>query len=408
MSSLLRPLFLLTPVLASLCAAAFCACTINSTSDGADGGLTSPDAATGADTGVSTGDASTSTNPLGFQPSNLGAFLSTIDLTKLVDIDVMGTSNELSSTCGGNPGCAEGMITQADGSTAMVFVAKSWKIEPGGALPSNGKVPAIIVATGTITVLGRIDGSATGQFTQSGGYQPAVPGPGVGGAGVNGSASAPPIGGGGASYCGLGGAGGQATGTNGIAGKTYGSATLIPLVGGSAGGAGDLASGAGGGALQLVAGVSIEIGASGILSFGGGGGDNGDTAHGTAGGGSGGALLLKAPSVTISGIIEVNGGAGGGGALANSAAIDATPNGQPAVGANAGTTGAGGSGSAGATNSGTAGAPGDALGGANGAGAGGGGSGYIRINTSTGIATLGGTLSPAAGSTCMTQGKIGQ
>jgi hypothetical protein len=39
-------------------------------------------------------------------------------------------------------------------------------------------------------------------------------------------------------------------------------------------------------------------------------------------------------------------------------------------------------------------------------GAGGGGAGFIRINTTTGVATLGGTLSPAAGSACVSQGTL--
>lgn len=39
-------------------------------------------------------------------------------------------------------------------------------------------------------------------------------------------------------------------------------------------------------------------------------------------------------------------------------------------------------------------------------GAGGGGAGRIRINTTTGEATLSGTLSPSATTTCVSQGKL--
>ena len=196
------------------------------------------------------------------------------------------------------------------------------------------------------------------------------------------------------------------SGSDGTAGKAYGSATLIPLLGGSAGGPGDLAPGAGGGAIELVAGVSIDVGATGAISAGGGGGGNGDTIHGTSGGGSGGALLLEAPIVTVEGTVAANGGGGGGGSSANAPVSNATPNATAAPGGAQGTTGVGGAGSAGATVAGGAGGAGDSVGGANAPGAGGGGAGWIRVNTKSGAASLTGTLSPASASACVTQGTL--
>ena len=409
--STLGPRFLLSSVLPL--AALFCACTVTNNSGSTPDGGTGTDAATGSDGGAgsetSTGDGG-STGPLGFAPSNLGTLLSTIDLSKLADVDIAGTSNVLSVSCNsvGNSGCVAAMVTQADGSNAQVYVAKSWKVQPNALLPATDKFPVIIVATGTISILGRLDASATDQVTHAGGFQPASPGPGVGGGGVNGNQTTVGGGAGGAGFCGAGGAGGLATASNGTGGKPYGNATLIPLVGGSAGGPGDLAAGAGGGAIQLVAGVSIDVGAGGVVSVGGGGGSNGDTIHGTAGGGSGGGLLLEAQVVTIEGILAANGGGGGGGINANAPVSNASPNGMAAPGGAQGTTGVGGAGSAGATHAGLAGSAGDALGGNDGPGAGGGGSGWIRINTTAGAATLSGTLSPAAGSACLTQGQLGK
>jgi hypothetical protein len=414
---LLRTL-VVTPLTASLGA-----CTINSTTND-DGGTSGNDSGTSADTAAPEPDGGTSgdggaraesstgtdggTSPLGFSPSNLGGLLGTLDLTKLVDIDVTGTSNELSVSCNslGNGGCVSATVTQSDGSAAQVYVARSWKIEPSALLAVTDKMPVIVVATATIQVLGRLDGSASSQFPVAGGYAPAAPGPGVGGAGMNGNQTAAGVGAGGAGFCGLGGAGGAAAGSSGTAGKAYGSATLIPLLGGSAGGPGDLAPGAGGGAIELVAGVSIDIGAMGVISVGGGGGSSGDTTHGTSGGGSGGALLLEAPVVTIEGTLAANGGGGGGGTNANAPVSDATPNATAAPGGAQGTTGVGGAGSAGAMVTGGAGGAGDAVGGMNAPGAGGGGAGWIRVNTTNGSAMLTGTLSPASASACVTQGTL--
>jgi hypothetical protein len=384
----------------ALMAGLLVACSSDDTAAGSDAGFT--DAASGTKDAASSG-------VLTFAPSNLGSFLSTVDLSKVVDIDVTGTSH-FSLSCGVQPndGCVEGTVTQADGSTANVYVARSWKIEPGALITQSDGLPAIVVALGTISILGRVDASSSGQFTLAGVSQESVPGPGGGADGVNPTSALDGVGGGGASFCGVGGAGGGVTtATNGAAGKTYGNAALVPLVGGSAGGEGALASGAGGGALELVAGVSIDVASAALPYSGGGDGANGNGGSSASGGGSGGALLFEAPTVTVEGTIAVN-GAGGGGGKGVTKALDATPDATAAPGGDPGTTGAGGSGSAGASTAGGAGAAGDGLGGNNEPGAGGGGAGWIRFNTLSGTATLAAsaTLSPAAGTACTTQGPL--
>ncbi len=157
-----------------------CSSTVIVTASPTDGGVTpGSDAGTGGGT-------------LSFAPSNLGSFLGTVDTSTLPDIDVTGTANELGVSCGAaNPPCVSGTVTQSDGSSATVYVAKSWKLEPNSLLPSKDSLPTIIVATGAITILGRLDASATGQSTVTGGYTPASPGPGAGGNGVEGTGRRP-------------------------------------------------------------------------------------------------------------------------------------------------------------------------------------------------------------------------
>jgi hypothetical protein len=406
------------------------ACTVTTSSGGDDGG---PDAATsGTDSAVepdanpptpgddAAGDASPTSDvaisvdagPLGFTPSNLGTALAGIDVSKLVDIDVTGAMDQAEVDCNSQSAgaCVSMKVSESGGASIVYYFAKSWKIEPNAVLFIKDATPVVLVALETINVLGRIDAGATQSETVAGGFQGnaggTAGGAGAGASGINSNASTAGIGAGGGSYCGLGGAGGQSNTTNGGAGKAYGSPTLVPLAGGSAGGVGDLASGAGGGALQLVAGTSIVVASGGLVVAGGGGGSDGSGGYAASGGGSGGALLFEAPMVTVSGTLAVNGGGGGGGAGAPSYAADATPNATPAAGGAPATTGVGGNGGAGATVNGTAGGAGDPAGGTNVPGAGGGGAGYIRINTSSGTATIAGTLTPAVGSACVSQGTL--
>jgi hypothetical protein len=219
------------------------------------------------------------------------------------------------------------------------------------------------------------------------------------------------------SYGGAGGsfatAGGAATGNLTLPAPTYGNPSLIPLHGGTSGQTGGhLAGGGGGGAVQITAGERIEV--FGKILAGGGGGPSGVTAWPTAGGsggGSGGAILLEAPTVTMTGTLNAN-GAGGGGAdgSARFPTHGEDANDDLASGGEGGDGGGctlhgylyGGDGGNGATSTSPAGA---GEGGANGngclnnpyigGGGGGGGLGRIRINT-TGGCQCNGTMSPSA------------
>lgn len=170
--------------------------------------------------------------------------------------------------------------------------------------------------------------------------------------------------------------------------------------GGDGQGAGG-AAGDGGGALYLIAGMSITIAGDVFASGGGGGGtpNAGGIEQGGGGGGTGGMIGLDAPTLTITGRVVANGGAGAGGGGLNTGGgpgQDGTTTNwnQRAAGGGAGL---GGSGTVG-------GAPGTAVGmtnnisGANAAGGGGGGGGGLGIVTIYGTVN-GGTadkkISPA-------------
>ncbi len=312
------PRLVLSSAVALACIAlASGACTLTTVNENGDDG--GPDAATGGPDGSTGNDASgdatseAAVSPdgaataLGFAPSNLGAALSGIDLTKLVDLDVTLAQDQAGAVCNSqsNDGCVAVNVTESGGATIVAYVAKSWKIEPAASIQIVEKTPVVLVAITTINILGRIDASGSGNDAMGGGFvgSSTVMGGGPGGGGIGSDAPpGPGFGAGGGGFCGAGGAGGNAAGVNGAAGVVNGSATLIPLTVGSAGGGGAVLGGGGGGAIQLVAGTSINIAAGGVVSSGGGGGGYGG-AYGDgqsgSGGGSGGAVLLEAPQVTV-------------------------------------------------------------------------------------------------------------
>jgi len=299
---------------------------------------------------------------------------------------------------------------------ADLYVMNSLKVESGveirlmdgnNAATNN---PIILAVRG----IARIDGRITvTQPPTNGNAGNGIPGP--GGFSVNGLDLGPgggvigevpaltaTSGPGGAGFCGHGGGGGF-TGFQAAGGDPYGLPTIIPLQGGSAGGSinlmpsGDAPGGAGGGGLQISAGISIIVSSSGIIDA------NGSAFGG--GGGAGGAILLEAPTVSIQGIVVANGAGGGSHNSAGSIVLgnSGNLNAVPALGA----PGAG-SGGGGVTPEGGAGSTGDGglLGG------GGGGAGWIRINTSRGCSftstlDLGTTvISPSLGSGCASTGLI--
>ncbi len=113
-----------------------------------------------------------------------------------------------------------------------------------------------------------------------------------------------------------GGAGGSYQTIGGNGDPVFGTEELVPLSGGMSGqDSCNRQGGAGGGALQIVAGEKILV--SGTINFGGAGGVGGSSmcvrGGGGAGGGSGGGILLEAPEVSVRGILAANGGGGGGG-----------------------------------------------------------------------------------------------
>jgi hypothetical protein len=345
---------------------------------------------------------------LGFTPSNVNP--TGIDLSKLGDVDITQSgchidTGSASLDCDDVTKTAFVTITQSNQIQVGVYVARSWRIEPNATLAVTGSFPLALIATDQINVLGAFSAAATAGDTSGGGFTSPMnantqgTGPGGGGAGTSATAA------GGGSYCGTGGSGATENGsTPASGGSPYGAPTNIPLEGGSSGGSGaEAATGAGGGAIELVAKNSISILAGGSIDVGGGGGNFGGTSGQEASaGGSGGAILLEAPSVTVAGVLAANGGGGGQGAGGNSGS-DATANNQPATGGNDSTRGSfGGNGSAGTT---IGGAPGNDTAGSS-AGAGGGGAGRIRINTADGDAGLQGVLSPAASTPCVTVGRL--
>jgi hypothetical protein len=314
---------------------------------------------------------------------------------------------ELDTELGTLPGCPAlragihyryATTTQNDGSLVALFLTRGLRIEAGMRVLVRGRLPLIAVAQDGIDIAGTLGATALGSTPVAGGFAP--PGGAKGnGTGPGAGQGDAPGGGGGGAHCGGGGRGGPAGngGSNG-GGPRNGSARIVPLAGGSSGGnGGHWEAGAGGGAIQLVAGRRIAILPTGVVHAGGGGGEREG-----GGGGSGGAILLEAPSVIVGGVLAVNGGGGGSG---GEAGADATAGDQPARGGQAVflNTGEGGNGAAGTTVDGGAGNPNPTFVNGDYSGGGGGGAGYLRIN---GTAIVTGTLSPALGTPCASLGVL--
>jgi hypothetical protein len=349
------------------------------------GEAAAPDVAQPVDAGDGGVDAPSAPTGIGFTPSNLS----------LAGVNLVEAGAQDDPSPGQTFPAAETMTI--DGSLVDVYVVKSLVVESTFTLTFQNPRPVVIIAQTTVDIQGKV--LLMPGFV--GGFSPAIggnPGPGVGQA--SGVAGFLNTGAGGASYCGAGGQGGYDTPPAADGGATYGTATLVPLVGGSAGGSGECGlPGGGGGALQIIAGTSIIVRSLGSINAGGGGGGSGCGNYGgPGGGGAGGAILLEAPMVTILGTLAAN---GGGGAAQGVAGTAGTANNLPSSGGSA----YAGVGSAGAT-----------IGGGNGmdldAGApfnvgGGGGAGRIRINTNAGNFVFdGGIISPDLSTGCATAGPL--
>ncbi|MFO0665575.1 MAG: hypothetical protein U0174_16585 [Polyangiaceae bacterium] len=288
-----------------------------------------------------------------FRASNVGA-LSAPD--GVVDITLPNDYRECTiDTATGTSSCITGgakLIAKRMADYDVLF-AKSISIPPKVQFKLTGQRPAILVVTESIDVQGTLSVGYVGDILDPSGQRPGslVTGPGVGSGYY-----------GGGGYCGVGGLGYKGAGKQGT---TYGNASLVPLVGGSHGG--DSSRGAGGGALQIVAGKTVTV--NGVLLANGQDGDDG-------GGGSGGALLVEAPSIEGTGVLVAIGGRG---------ADDAN---------------AGSGGGAGGGQDGTA-AGKDA---AQAYSGGGGGAGRIRLNART--QNFKGKLMPNESSTCASKGTL--
>ncbi len=337
---------------------------------------------------------------LGFDISNVSALPTTGGTPG--DITVVSGSCTI-DTAAGTFGCAPknsfayGQVVESGGGKLGVFVMHSLLVKEAAHLLVRGNLPLVIVATDNVVIEGELTAAPAprGIYAFAGGAPPAPLHATLGG-GHGGGGEQPVLfyGAGGAGYCALGGAGGTGAkvpvGAHG--GATYGTANLIPLLGGSSGGA--TQAGAGGGAIQISARLLVGVGLKGVINAGGGGG------QGNSGGGSGGSILLEAPIVTIAGHLSANGGGGGGTAAGGTGGDTGTP--SPG--------GANGGGAGGASEH-PAGSPGSAYdakagGGEAGSGGGGGAAGRIRVNTGVANMTINGIISPTWTTGCATQGVI--
>jgi len=181
--------------------------------------------------------------------------------------------------------------------------------------PSNA--PVIWLATGNVTIDGTVNLTGSPSVTYTNGLF-AQPGPGgfEGGRATLDPNASPPSNGFGpggapfsATYPGGGGYGtAGTTGSPNPGGGTYGDDRILPLIGGSGGGGFPsqfyYGGGAGGGAILIASPTSITI--SGAVSANGG---QGYTGYGH---GSGGAIRLRAPSISGNGLLRAYSGAGAG------------------------------------------------------------------------------------------------
>ena len=222
-----------------------------------------------------------------------------------------------------------------------VWVMDGLTVGTMGTIYFVGRRAAVLLVEGDVLVEGRINARAA-RLKDTDGSDLFVDGPAAGGGAVSESGRGygggregrrggdnRDSGGGGGSFGSPGGRGGEAeSGTTAAPGPVYGNAELVPLYGGSAGGAGaddsNAAGGDAGGALQISVGGRLTVAADAIIDASGRGGFGAIGPYGGGGGGgSGGGLLLEAAVISIAGIVGVPGGGGGGGAALGS------PNGGP-------------------------------------------------------------------------------
>jgi hypothetical protein len=274
----------------------------------------------------------------------------------------------------------------ADG--VCVLAATSIEVRAGVTLHVTGPRPLLLLATTSMVIAGTLDAASHRGGTVGPGANPVVCARGTASTAAGGRGG----GGDGGTFASAGGDGGDSVG-RGVKGSAPTTVDVpTTLRGGCPGSEGASlnpgAGGAGGGAIELVAG-SIEV--SGMVNASGAGGQGGvNNDSGGGGGGSGGMVVFDTAKLTITGVVMAQGGGGGGGSGGSGAGL---PGADPSVAGTAagpgdgyhdggGFLGAGGAGAV-ATDAGDAQA-GNLIGG----GGGGGGAGMTKGPTATG------TISP--------------
>jgi hypothetical protein len=233
---------------------------------------------------------------------NLGAGTYTVDTTAMT-ISGPGTS-----------------ATGVDQGGVAVFTFDNVSVPVGATVNVQGVRPFKLLATGSLTVAGTINGDGTSATDFVVAANPGGPGGGAGGStsntpglgpGGGGSPTDSFNGGGGGGFGGAGARGGiQSASLNpaGAGGSSYGDLNTS-LQGGSGGGGGAGTGGGGGGGAVALFGSTVTI--NGTVNARGGAGTSGN--DGASGGGSGGAILIHGDLVEVTGTLDASGGVGGAG-----------------------------------------------------------------------------------------------
>ena len=294
-----------------------CGCTPGAVTCSADQLLTcNPDGKSQTMTACALGCATEGTRCLTFEPSNgLGPALAAaageadVVLPKGIHVD---TDTGAITDAAGLAISVDSLVVTQGSSAIRAFLAKSFVLDDATV---TGRNAFALVASGGITLTGRVSAGAHGTMDGPGGLDS--------GACVGTDTQIQPAGcttscnaaGAGAGNATSGGAGGIASGSGPAGGASL--VAFTPLVGGCRGGSLKDSNGASvtqlgggaGGAVQLVSLSTISFTGNGMIDVSGGGGNT------SAGGGSGGLVILEGPVVELSGSntgITTNGGAGGG------------------------------------------------------------------------------------------------
>jgi len=261
-----------------------------------------------------------------WQTSNIDACVEGFDKITAdwsIPSTLMATVDTTNMTANAPAGAVVGTMNQGGLANAPALVIAVHDFRLDGTLTVSGKIPLIIVASGTVTIGGTLRVTPAGDIdVQCSGQKGGIPtGSNDGGGGGGGGSMGLPGGPGG-----LGGLNTTSMGTAASRGSTGMVLTpnelmLTPLRGGCRGGNGGNPNGgmtgrggSGGGAVQISAQTTIIVMGGTIAANGAGGlapAASASGQNGGGGGGSGGAILLESPMVTVSNArICANGGGG--------------------------------------------------------------------------------------------------